>query len=121
MGDIHRFRNRRRFASWLGLTPKEYSSGTIRRLGGISKPGDKYIRMLLVHGARAIVFTANAARCRAGRPLDAFRRWAAEQRDRLGHNKAVVAVANMLARIIWASWSRERDYDFRGVVEEAAA
>ncbi len=120
VADIHRFRNGRRFASWLGLTPKEYSSGSIRRLGGISKRGDKYIRMLLVHGARAIVFTANAAK-RGGRPLDAFRHWAAEQRTRLGHNKAVVAVANKLARIIWASWSRDRDYDFRGVDGEVAA
>jgi transposase len=120
VADIHRFRNGRRFASWLGLTPKEYSSGSIRRLGGISKRGDKYIRMLLVHGARAIVFTANAAK-RAGRPLDAFRHWAVEQRGRLGHNKAVVAVANKLARIIWASWSRDRDYDFRGMDGEVAA
>lgn len=120
VADINRFRNSRRFASWLGLTPKEYSSGSIRRLGGISKRGDKYIRTLLVHGARAIVFTANAAK-RAGRPLDALRQWAAEQRGRLGHNKAVVAVANKLARIIWASWSRERDYDFRGVHGEVAA
>ncbi|MGH8252283.1 MAG: IS110 family transposase [Steroidobacteraceae bacterium] len=120
VGDIHRFRNSRRFASWLGLTPKEHSSGSTRRLGSISKRGDKYIRMLLVHGARAIVFTANAAR-RAGRPLDAFRQWAAELRERLGHNKAVVAVANKLARIIWASWSRERDCDFRGAGSAAAA
>lgn len=120
VGDIYRFRNCRRFASWLGLTPKEYSSGSIRRLGSISKRGDKYIRLLLVHGARAMVFSANAAK-RAGRPLDAFRQWAAEQRERLGHNKAVVAVANKLARIIWASWSRERDYDFRGVGCELTA
>jgi transposase len=120
VADIHRFRNGRRFASWLGLTPKEYSSGLIRRLGSISKRGDKYIRMLLVHGARSIVFTANAA-TRGGRPLDAFRHWAAEQRHRLGHNKAVVAVANKLARIIWASWSRDRDYDFRGTGGEVMA
>jgi transposase len=120
VADIHRFRNGRRFASWLGLTPKEYSSGSIRRLGGISKRGDKYIRMLLVHGARAIVFTANAAQ-RGDRALDAFRHWAAKQRERLGHNKAVVAVANKLARIIWASWARERDYDFRGVDGAVAA
>ena len=69
--------------------------------------------MLLVHGARAVVFTANAAQ-RSGRSLDALRQWAYKQRSRLGHNKAVIAVANKLARIVWASWSRERDYDFRG-------
>ena len=119
VSDIRSFRNSRRFASWLGLTPKEYSSGSIRRLGSISKRGDKYLRMLLVHGARAVVFTANAAQ-RSGRSLDALRQWAYKQRSRLGHNKAVIAVANKLARIVWASWSRERDYDFRGELAAAA-
>jgi transposase len=117
VADIHTFRSGRRFASWLGLTPREYSSGAIRRLGSITKRGDKYLRVMLVHGARSVVFTANAAK-RAGRPLDAFRQWAAQLRARLGHNKAVVAVANKMARIIWASWYRDRDYDFRGPILE---
>ena len=52
VGHIHAFRRARQFASWLGLTPREYSSGQRRRLGGISKRGDVYLRCLLTHGAR---------------------------------------------------------------------
>lgn len=120
VADIHTFRNSRRFASWLGLTPREHSSGSIRRLGAISKRGDRYIRTLLVHGARTIVFTANVAR-RAGKSLDALREWAVGKRASLGANKAAIAVANKLARIIWASWYREIDYDFREPMAGVAA
>ncbi|TLZ47087.1 MAG: IS110 family transposase [Gammaproteobacteria bacterium] len=112
IGDIRSFRSPRRFAAWLGLTPREFSSGNIRRLGSISKRGDGYLRMLLVHGARAVLYSANAAQ-RAGRPLDALREWGLRVSSRSGHNKAAVAVANKLARIIWASWYRQRDFEFR--------
>jgi transposase len=112
VGDIGTFRSPRRFASWLGLTPREHSSGTIRRLGSISKRGDGYLRMLLVHGARAVLYSADAA-VRAGRPVDALRAWGIRVRARTGHNKAAVAIANKLARIIWASWRRQRDFEFR--------
>jgi transposase len=112
VGDIGNFRSPRRFASWLGLTPKEYSSGTTRRLGSISKRGDGYLRMLLIHGGRAVLYSADAA-ARAGRPLDALRAWGLRVRSRSGHNKAAVAVANKLARILWATWRRQRDFEFR--------
>lgn len=112
VGDIADFTSPRRFACWLGLTPREHSSGNIRRLGSISKRGDGYLRMLLVHGARAVLYSADAAR-RAGRPLDALRTWGLQVRARNGHNKAAVAIANKLARIIWASWRRQRDFEFR--------
>jgi transposase len=112
VGDISTFRDGRRFASWLGLTPKEFSSGNIRRLGSISKRGDRYLRSLLVHGSRAVLLSADLAR-RAGRPLDALRVWALRVRDRTSHNKAAVAVANKLARIIWATWRRQCDFEFR--------
>jgi transposase len=112
VGDIGAFRSPRRFASWLGLTPREHSSGTVRRLGSISKRGDGYLRMLLVHGARAVLYSADAA-VRAGRPLDALRAWGIRVRARTTHNKAAVAIANKLARIIWASWRRQRDFEFR--------
>ena len=112
VGDIGSFRSARRFASWLGLTPREFSSGKIRRLGSISKRGDAYLRMLLIHGARAVLYSADMAQ-RAGRPLDALRQWSIRVRARTGHNKAAVAVANKLARIVWASWSRQRDFEFR--------
>lgn len=87
VGDIATFRSPRRFASWLGLTPREHSSGTIRRLGSISKRGDGYLRMLLVHGARAVLYSGAMA-LRAGRPLDALRAWGLRVRDKCGHNKA---------------------------------
>lgn len=117
VGDIRTFRSPRRFASWLGLTPKEYSSGDIRRLGGISKRGDGYLRMLLIHGGRAVLYSADMAR-RAGRPLDSLRTWALQVRARCGHNRAAVAVANKLARLVWATWYRERDFEFRPAVAE---
>jgi len=120
VGDINSFPNARRFASWLGLTPREYSSGSIRRLGSITKRGDKYLRTMLVHGSRAVIFSANAAQ-RAGRPVDAFRQWASQLRIRCGHNKAVIAVANKLARIIWATWYRQRDFEFRAASAVLAA
>jgi transposase len=120
VGDITSFRNSRRFASWMGLTPREYSSGSIRRLGSITKRGDKYLRTLLVHGARSVIFSANAAK-RAGRPVDAFRQWASAIRIRCGHNKAVIAVANKLARIIWATWYRRQDFEFRAPGTAVAA
>jgi transposase len=112
VGDIRSFRNARAFASWLGLTPREFSSGNIRRLGAISKRGDGYLRMLLIHGARAVLYSARMAE-RAGRPLDALRGWGLRLLSRGTHNKAAVAVANKLARIIWATWFRQRDFEFR--------
>jgi transposase len=113
VGDIRTFRSPRSFASWLGLTPREFSSGNVRRLGSISKRGDGYLRMLLIHGARAVLYSGDSA-VRAGRPLDAIRDWGIKVRGRGGHNKAAVAVANKMARVIWATWFRERDFEFRG-------
>lgn len=112
VGDIAAFRSARHFASWLGLTPREYSSGTIRRLGSISKRGDSYLRMLLVHGARAVLYSGAAA-IRAGRPLDALRAWGLCVRDKCGFKKAAVALANKLARILWATWRYQRDFESR--------
>jgi transposase len=103
VGNVERFRSARRFASYLGLTPSEHSSGSKRRLGRISKRGDVYLRMLLIHGARAALFAAR----RSKQPPDRLRVWALKLRDRAGHNRAAVALANKLARIVWATWRRE--------------
>jgi transposase len=103
--DIRRFPSGRQFASFLGLTPREDSSGTRRRLGAISKQGDVYVRMLLTHGARSVVWHAKAA----PRPT-ALQRWAIETERRRGHNVAAVAVANKLARIVWAVWVQRRPF-----------
>jgi len=112
VGDIHSFRNARQFACWVGLTPREFSSGNTRRLGRITRQGDGYLRMLLIHGARAVLHSGRVAR-RAGRPLDRLREWALQLEARSCHNKAAVAIANKLARVVWATWHRERDFEFR--------
>jgi transposase len=107
VGDVQRFPSGRHFASYLGLTPRESSSGLRRRLGAISKRGDPYLRMLLIHGARAVLWHAKK-RTVGG---DRLRRWALERERVRGHNKAAVALANKLARIVWAVWRKERVFD----------
>ena len=106
VGDIHRFPSGRHFASYLGLTPREYSSGLKRRLGRISKRGDAYLRMLLIHGARSILCHAKKAK-----EHDRLRTWALDLERRVGHNKAAVALANKLARIVWATWKNGRPFE----------
>lgn len=108
--DIQRFASGRHLASWLGLTAREYSSGERRRLGRISKRGDVYLRTLLIHGARAVLNAARSAQ-RRGRPLDRLRTWALATAQRCGYNKATVALANKLARIVWATWKHQRRFD----------
>ena len=100
-GQVSHFKDARHFASWFGLTPKEFSSGNSRKLGRISKKGDRYLRMLLTHGARALLRAAELGR-RAGRTLDGLRTWATEVQARTHHNKAACALANKLARVCYA-------------------
>ena len=102
VGDVRRFTTGRHLASYLGLTPNERSSGLTRHLGGISKRGDCYLRMLLVHGARSVLFASR----RRENP-ERLRSWAMEVERRSGFNKASVALANKLARIIWAVWRED--------------
>lgn len=101
-GSVAHFKDARHFASWFGLTPREFSSGTNRVLGRISKRGDRYLRMLLTHGARAVLRAATLAR-QAGRTLDGLRAWGLAVQGRSNHNKAACAVANKLARICYAT------------------
>jgi len=99
VGDVDRFPSGRHFASYLGLTPRERSSGGHRHLGAISKRGDAYLRMLLVHGARAVLWHAKKT------PVPShLQAWALAVERHRGHNKAAVALANKLARIVWAVW-----------------
>jgi len=101
-GNVAHFKDARHFASWFGLTPKEHSSGSTRHLGRISKKGDRYLRMLLTHGARSVLRAASVART-AGRQIDGLRRWALDVQGRSNHNKAACALANKLARICYAT------------------
>jgi len=94
-GDAKMFKNGRQMAAWLGLTPRQHSSGDTTRLGGISKCGDGYVRKLLVHGARSVVQNCE-------KKFDKKSRWVADKKERIGYNKACVALANKNARIIWA-------------------
>lgn len=108
-GSVSHFRSARHFASWFGLTPKEHSSGTTRHLGRISKRGDRYLRMLLTHGARSVLRAAAVART-AGRPIDPLRQWAVAVQQRSNHNKATCALANKLARICFATLRDQEPY-----------
>ncbi len=105
VGDIHRFPSGRHFASYLGLTPREHSSGHSRRLGRITKRGDNYLRALLVHGGRSLLVAAK----KKPKP-DPLLTWACKIRHSRGFNKAAVALANKLARIVWRVWTQERDF-----------
>jgi transposase len=89
------FKNGREVSAWLGLVPSQHSSGNKIILGGITKRGDRYVRKLLVHGARAVV---NSCENKA----DKRSLWVADKKSRRGYNKATVAVANKNARTIWA-------------------
>jgi transposase len=105
VGDVQRFPSARHFASYLGLTPRESSSGHVRRLGAISKRGDRYVRMLLVHGARSVLCHAKHSQA-----PDRLRAWALDREQRRGHNKTAVALANKMARIVWAVWRKGTVY-----------
>ena len=109
-GSPHHFPSGRRFAAWLGLTPREYSSGNIRYRGRISKQGDGYLRMLITHGARAVLARAKQLH-NAGKPMNSLQRWAWQLNNRVGHNKATCALANKLARSCWAVWKYQRSFD----------
>jgi transposase len=115
VGDVHRFPSGRCFASYLGLTPRESSSGLRRRLSAISKRGDPYLRMLLIHGARSVLLHAK----KAPGDRDRLRTWALDRERARGHNKAAVALANKLARIVWAVWRREQPFGDRRTTEAA--
>ena len=103
VGDVHRFPSGRHFASYLGLTPREHSSGSRRRLGAISKQGDRYLRTLLMHGARAILsHSLDPAK------TTSFRTWARAVAGRRGANIATAAIANRLVHRFISSWQEPR-------------
>jgi len=102
-GNGKAFRNGRQLAAWLGLVPRQYSSGGKPRLLGISKRGDKYLRGLLVHGARSVMLYAE----RQARPNQL---WLNALRERRGKYRACVAQANKTARIAWAVMTKGEIY-----------
>ena len=103
IGDRYDFKNGRHLAAWLGLVPRQHSSGDRRVMMGISKRGSKHLRTLLVHGARAVVRTAV-------RKTDSRSTWVNQLRQRRGYNRATVAVANKNARVMWAMLTSGQPY-----------
>lgn len=103
VGDTKYFKNGRQFAAFLGLTPRQHSSGGKPLLMGISKQGDCYLRMLLVHGARSVMYVVD-------KKNDPKSEWLKKLRTRRGINKTCVALANKNARIIWALLAKGENY-----------
>lgn len=103
IGDGSQFRRGRDMAAWVGLTPRQHSSGGKDRLLGISKRGDAYLRTLLIHGARSVLRTAT-------NKDDPRSRWLKSLSARRHKNIAAVALANKNARIAWALLTKEQDY-----------
>ncbi len=103
VGNIKVFKNGRELSAYLGLVPKQHSSGGKAKLLGISKRGDRYVRCLLIHGARAALFRAkNLPTSRAN--------WLRELILRRGFNRTVIALANKNARIIWALMTKGENF-----------
>jgi transposase len=100
MGDAKAFRSGREFAAWIGLVPGQTGSGGKVRLLGMSKRGDTYLRTLLIHGARAVLQHAKTPGP-----------WLQQLSQRRPPNVVIVALANKIARTIWAVLAHERTYD----------
>ncbi len=108
-GKVTDFKNGREFAAYLGLVPREHSTGGKQRLLGITKRGDRYARTLLIHGARSILrclVNGCAPFGDGGRGI-----WLKELLDRRGYNRASVALANKMARVAWSMLAHGTEYE----------
>jgi transposase len=108
VGDLRQFKDGSQFGAWLGLTPRQSSSGGKNSLGRITKRGDMYLRMLLIQGAKAAVISAQ-------KRDDPISKWVLQIKEKSGWQKAAVALANKNARILWAVLVRGKAYDPRHV------
>ena len=106
--DAKSFRCGRQFAAWLGLVPRQTSSGGKTRLGRISRRGDAYLRSLLVQGAKSAL---QAARRQPPDKANRLQRWIVDVYGRVGYHKTLVAIANKHARMIWAMLAKDESYD----------
>ena len=104
VGDFKQFKSGAQFGAWIGLAPKQRSSGGKSRLGTITKRGDPYLRTLLIQGAKSVVHTAHQR-------SDPISRWVQALKERSGWQKVVVALANKNARILWAVMTRDKPFD----------
>ena len=104
VGDFRQLKNGGQFGAWLGLTPKQNSSGGKNNLGFITKRGDMYLRMLLIQAAKSAVMTAH-------KRDDPISQWVFKLREKSGWQKAAVAMANKNARILWAVMTKGVFFD----------
>ena len=108
VGDFGQFKSGAQFGAWLGLVPRQNSTGGKASLGRITKRGDDYLRTLLIQGAKSAVMSAQ-------KRDDPNSRWAQQLAARVGWQKACVAMANKNARILWAVMTREEGFDAQHV------
>lgn len=101
--DGRHFRSGRELAAWIGLVPRQYTTGGKPRLGGIGRRANHYLRRQMIHGARAVMF-------RLTKHEDRRSQWLKRLAARRGFNRAIVALANKTARIAWAVLTRKEDY-----------
>ena len=104
VADFKQFASAKQFGAWLGLVPSQNSTGGKASLGRITKRGDDYLRTLLIQGAKSAVMTA-------GKRSDRISQWLMQLKERVGWQKAVVALANKNARILWAVLTRDDAFD----------
>jgi len=114
IGNGHDFKNGRQLAAWLGLVPGQYSSGGKQRLGRITKAGDRYLRTLLILGARSVLQSGK-------KKEDRISRWTREVEGRRGYWKATVAMAAKNARLAWAVLRHGEDFRLYGEAVPAGA
>jgi len=117
VGHGHDFANGRQFAAWLGLTPRQYSSGGKQRLGRITRTGDAYLRGLLVMGAKSALAAAMKTGFTKEDPISVWARALAERR---GYWRAVIAIAAKNARLCWAILQRGEDFAMPGASDDRA-
>jgi transposase len=104
VGQFEQFKSGAQFGAWLGIVPSQNSSGGKTSLGRITKRGDEYLRTLLIQGAKSAVMSAH-------KRADPTSRWLVQLKQRIGWQKACVAMANKNARILWAVMTRDKAYD----------
>jgi len=106
--DAKHYRNGRQFAAWLGLVPRQMSSGGKTKLGRISRRGDAYLRSLLVQGARS---TLQSALKQGPERATRLQHWIIEVYGRVGYHKTLIAIANVHARMLWGMQAKDEAYD----------
>lgn len=108
VGNAREFRNGRQLGAWIGLTPRQFSSGGKTRLGSITRRGDAYLRTLLVQGARSTL--KQALKCQPEK-ANRLQRWISELHARAGYHKTLIAIANKNARMLWAMLAKGESYN----------